>query len=111
MALMAVQGELKRRKQAETVAYISDFIADREARRAAERAADFAEERKIQVRHCKVAAHHGSCKTLTQGMSGSQLCCATAMFHAVYVSVMVGHPADLVDSGQSQPFCRSTCKR
>ena len=45
-----LQGELKRRKAAETVQYIQEFIADREARRAAERRADYEEERKIQVR-------------------------------------------------------------
>lgn len=45
-----LQGELKRRKAAETVAYINAFVADREARREAQRRSEFEEERKIQVR-------------------------------------------------------------
>jgi hypothetical protein len=45
-----LQGELKRAKAAETMRYIRNFIADRDARRAAERQAECDEERKIQVR-------------------------------------------------------------
>jgi Trichohyalin-plectin-homology domain len=45
-----LQGELKRRKAAETLQYIQDFIADREARAAAQRRSDSEEERKIQAR-------------------------------------------------------------
>jgi hypothetical protein len=44
-----LQGELKRRKAAETVEYINEFVADRERRRAEERRSEFNEERKIQV--------------------------------------------------------------
>jgi hypothetical protein len=44
-----LQGELKRRKQAETVQYINAFVADRERRRAEERRSALNEERKIQV--------------------------------------------------------------
>ena len=47
-----MQGELKRRKAAQTVAYINDFIADRESRRAAARAAEWREDRKIQACPC-----------------------------------------------------------
>ena len=56
-----LQGELKRRKAAETVAYINAFVADREARREAQRRSDFEEERKIQVRGklAPVQALHG----------------------------------------------------
>lgn len=46
-----LQGELKRHKAAETMKYIHDFIADRDDRREQQRQAEFAEERKIQVRH------------------------------------------------------------
>lgn len=45
-----LQGELKRQKAAETMKYIHDFIADRDARREQQRQAEFDEERRIQVR-------------------------------------------------------------
>lgn len=44
-----LQGEMKRKKAAETMMYIHDFIADRDARRERQRQAEFDEERKIQV--------------------------------------------------------------
>lgn len=65
IALCNRAGELKKRKAAETLAYISDFIADREARRAQQRAADFEEERKIQV--CAPAFSLGACSLRTDG--------------------------------------------
>ena len=46
-----LQGELKRKKAAETMRYIHEFIADRDARRERQRQAEFDEERKIQVRN------------------------------------------------------------
>lgn len=42
--------ELKHRKAAETVEYIHAFVRDRDARREAQRQAEWAEDRKIQVR-------------------------------------------------------------
>lgn len=47
-----LQGELKRQKAAETMKYIHDFIADRDALRQQQRQAEFEEEKKIQVFFC-----------------------------------------------------------
>jgi Trichohyalin-plectin-homology domain len=48
-----LQEALKRAKAAETMRYVHDFVADRDARRAAERKAEFEAERKIQVRRTR----------------------------------------------------------
>lgn len=54
-----LQEELKREKAAETMRYVADFVADREARREEERRAEFESERKIQVRAFSLAGGGG----------------------------------------------------